>query len=848
MSVKEVTILRRAGKLEEAYDMARRDLNEEPNEWTRMSLFWVLRDIAMKIYVPTQNIEKARTCLNQMKNLLPNMLDDNGAGEIAYHNLHKLILPHANEVKSALELSKTDSNAAYKNITTLFGTDARQLESEFHEDFGWIIYRYMKANTNQLTSVQIRCLLRDYMQLKNERPSLLHSVILNYALTFSNGHSDFNFYKFFILWGAKNLRYEDYQEGMIDDHRVPSLTSRICKVILNSNEDFDVSDFVLRFEQQNVVVEDLRQSYFWKLMNLHKENKLDDLFHSFNYYADNYSCLGPSHWHSEILKIANRFMTNENANKFIPFMIKWNAQGNLRNDDWTKETNEEGTDFPSLAVKSAKKCFEIIKTMPKEMVSDATLIWLKELFKQVKQNNPDDDWSIRNYATICIWHGEIEEAVNLYKTLIIHMGDKYYLWSELANMLLDNENLSIGLLLKAKKLERNEDFLGDIHLNLASLWLKKGYVAIANEELKAYANHRKDKGWNVSEYFNELQAKVTINETKTHYVDFNSYINDAEDYVYGEFEWTDFVITNKWTSEDVERCCLYDGKETHLNIKTKKFPLLKNAKIGDVIQFRYNVIEEKQPNTSYSSWINHTIKVKRTIPLVARKTEKEAWSILPIKYGVIDYVNESKRILHIITQSSEQVFSQYNEKSLPVNSFVKFREYEDKRKDEIHTCVANVESCSPEEALQYMPKRVVVVDDVNYKKKLFHVVLGPGKISDVVRFDQTEIRPNIGDFLRIIYCVKKNKEGKKKIKFLEIQTSETGCKDVKGTVTGRLEIKYRDEYSHSNDKPDFAFIKDFYVHRKLLEKYNITNDCNVVAKVVLGGDNKWKVYDLEINQ
>ena len=846
MSIRDVTNLRKAGNLKEAYDMACRELNEEPNEWTRMSLFWVLRDIAMKKYVPTQNIEKARVCLNQMKELLPNMLDDNGAGEKAYQNLHRLILPNANKVMSALDLSKNDPNEAYKNITTLFGTDARQLESEFHEDFGWIIYRYMKANTNRLTSVQTRCLLRDYMQLKNERPSLLHSVILNYALTFSNGHSDFSFYNFFILWGANNLRYEDYQGGTIDDHHVPSLTSRICKVILNSNKDFDVSDFVSRFEQKDVVVEDLRQSYFWKLMNLHKENRFDDLFRRFNQYAENYSCLGSSHWHSEILKIANRFMIDEYSANFIPFMIKWNATGNLRSEDWVKETNEEGKEFPSLAVKSAKKCFELIKAMNYKKVSDATLIWLKELFKKVMQNEPNDDWSVRNYATICVWHGDVEEAVSLYKTLIVHMGDKYYLWSELANILLDNDKLSIGLLLKAKKLEKNEDFLGDIHLRLASLWLKEGYMSIANNELKAYAAHRKGKGWKVSEYFNELQAKVAISDIKTPYADLNSYMNNAEDYVYGEFEWTDFVITNKWTSEDVERCCLYDGKETHLNIKTKKFPMLKNAEVGDIIQFRCNVIEEEQPNTSYSPWMNHTIKVKRIVPLVARKTEKEAWSILPMKHGVIDYINENKQILHIITQSSKQVFYEYNKKSLPVNSFVKFREYEEKRKDEIRTCVANVEPCSSDEALQHMPKRVVVVDDVNYEKNLFHVVLGPGKISDVVRFDQTEIRPAIGDFLHIIYCIKKNKEGKKRIKFLDIQTSEIGCKDVKGTISGRLELKYRDEYSHSDVKPDFAFIKDFYVHRKLLEKYNITNNCDVIAKIVLGGDDKWKVYDLEI--
>ena len=60
MSIREVTNLRRKGKLKEAYDMARRELNEDPNEWTRMSMFWVLRDLAIKTYVPAQNMEEAR--------------------------------------------------------------------------------------------------------------------------------------------------------------------------------------------------------------------------------------------------------------------------------------------------------------------------------------------------------------------------------------------------------------------------------------------------------------------------------------------------------------------------------------------------------------------------------------------------------------------------------------------------------------------------------------------------------------------------------------------------------------------------------------------------------------------
>lgn len=848
MSVREVSNLRKEGNLKEAYEMAYRELNKEPNEWTRMSMFWVLRDLAMKLYIPSQNIEKAQSCLHKMELLLPQMKDDDGIGEKAYQNLYKLILPNASEIKSSLDLSKTNPNKAYENVTTLFGTDAARLDPKLHEDFGWIIYRYIKANIEIFTSVQTRCLLRDYMQLKNSRPSLLHSMILNFAINFSKDHSDFNFYNFLILWGVNNLRNDDYHDGYSEGHKIPSLTSRICNAILSSKADFNVPEFISKFENQDIIIENLRQAFFWRLINLNKENKLEELYHEFEYYAENYSTLGPSHWHSEILKTAYRLMTNEHANKFIDFFYKWDKTENLRDKDWNKETNEEGNEFPSLAIRCSKKCFDLIKESPKDTIPNEIISWLKTKYTKIYEEHSDDDWNVRNYARICVWCNETEKAIRLYKHLLLHIGDKFYIWEELANLLQGRNDLKIGLLLKAKEVEHNEDFLGEIHLNLALLWAQEGYVTIAKKELEKYITHRKDKGWNVSDHFRHIQAIIETYENKSDYVDFISYINKAEDYVYEGFEWTDFVLTKKWSSDNVERCTLNDGKGININIKTKKFSILKNSEIGNIIQLKYYVTEENKLDTSLSPKMNRTSKIKKTIPLVARMTEKEPWSILPIKYGVIDYVNENKKMLHIITQSSEQTFLEYQNKPLPLNSFIKFREYKEIRNDETRTYIAKVELCSREEALQNMPNRVVVVDDVNREKELFHVVLGPGKISDIIRYNQTEIRPSIGDFLHIVYCIRINKEGKKRIKFLDIKTSDVGCKGVTGTIAGRLELNYIDRFGNYHDEPNFAFVKDFYVHRNLLKKYNIKNDCNVVAKVVLGGDDKWKVYDLELSE
>ena len=852
MSVKDVTRLRKEGRFQEAFSLAKEELNADPNEWTRMSMFWVLRDIALKIHIPDGNMERARVCLNGMGKLLPNMMDDSGIGEKAYQNLYKRVLPNAELIQEVSDMSKTSPIDAYNKIQSQLGTDGSNLDASLHEDLGWIIYRYLKVEVDSLPSVQVRSLLRDYIRLENERPSILHSMILNFALNYAKTHPEFSFYNFFKLWGTENLRSEDYKRQFLNGGEIPSLVSRICRVIMDLNDSFMVSDFVALFgKHAEIVVESLRETYFWKLMSLYKEKSYQELWYAFEKYAEDFPCLGPSHWHSEILNIANRFMSRENDSMLIRFAMQWDGDGNFRDEDWEKVISEDGKEFPCLAVKTAKNCFEYLKKVAKNSMSEKVLAWLQCLYGEIKKHDSDDDWSIRNYATICMWRGETETAISAYKSLLLHMGEKFYLWSELANCvseISEDKALQIGLLLKAKSLEKNEDYIGDIHLKLASLWLTIGHPDVANKELDAYVRHRREKGWRINNLYNDLITAVNSYEGKQEWIDFSEYTQKAEDYVFSDYEKIDFVLTGKWTVDNVERCNFYADKELQFTVKTKRFPILRKTKEGEIISFRCNVVQETVQDYKYASRQHKTITVKKVTPLVAYKSDKDSWSILTTKYGVIDFVNETKCMHHILTQDSEPTFCKYVGKPLSVNTFVKFREYEDKRKDETRICVVGVELCPSDEALPHMRSRIVVVDDVNNSKQLFHVVLGPKLISDIVRFDQTNIRPSIGDFLRITYLIKKNKEGKKRIKFLDIQKTDEECPNVKGTVTGRLELKYREDWfdEEGSRHPDFAFIKDLYVHRNLLRKYNITADCNICAKVVLGGDNKWKVYDLEL--
>ena len=79
---------------------------------------------------------------------------------------------------------------------------------------GWDIYRYMKANIETMNSMEARTLMACYMKMGLEKPSLLHSLMLNIALRMAKRFPDFQFDRFFDMWEYPGIEriigYVDY--------------------------------------------------------------------------------------------------------------------------------------------------------------------------------------------------------------------------------------------------------------------------------------------------------------------------------------------------------------------------------------------------------------------------------------------------------------------------------------------------------------------------------------------------------------------------------------------------------------------------------------------------------------
>jgi hypothetical protein len=311
----------------------------------------------------------------------------------------------------------------------------------------------------------------------------------------------------------------------------------------------------------------------------------------------------------------------------------------------------------------------------------------------------------------------------------------------------------------------------------------------------------------------------------------------AEEFAYSDFDWIELILVDKWKDDNgKERFAFADGKGIELTISKNRFEKLKKLEIGQVINFKIHKQEITKEVEGKFAWEKKkTVKDYKFIPLLAGFSDKGKWSTLEVEYGYIEYINKEKKALHIISYKELEVFHKYESDSFKVGDYVSFRAYTKTIKGEKRTILVDVRAIDKIQALQNFKNRIVVIDDVNYNKNVFHFVLGKGLITGIASLNMTNPHPKVGDFLKVYYAAKKDKKGEKKIVPMLFENTDLVDSELQKSILGELEIK----------EGGFAFVENCYVSEKTLNEYNIIHDCIVSAKAVYTGKaDKWKVYEI----
>lgn len=149
-------------------------------------------------------------------------------------------------------LGRTDLEVLQANGQEQVKETDEQRRQHQATQMGWAIYRRLKeGNVATLPSAEMRQLLMQYLNLEGvQRPSMLHSLLLFVVVRQYSTLNDFNFTKFFEMWGAEFLRPEDWKSAKINGKWLPSLAERVMArlfkqlpsrfhSLVNPNEAFD---------------------------------------------------------------------------------------------------------------------------------------------------------------------------------------------------------------------------------------------------------------------------------------------------------------------------------------------------------------------------------------------------------------------------------------------------------------------------------------------------------------------------------------------------------------------------------------------------------------------------------
>lgn len=827
MGVKEVTQLRKSGNLQAALEMAEADFQQEQNDWTRSALFWVYRDYC-NLALQQNNSADANEWYVKCRDITEQMNQDDNFVSSAMDKLSKALTPHFSEVKQCVEESKDATKVAdaYRQVAEFYRS--QQLAENLHEDFGWVIYRYLKRCFRSLSSIDTRSALFEYMKLKNPRPSLLHSQILNLVSQISEYHTDLKLLPFLQLWGIDNLSYDDLMPSSRDGRTFAPLVDRIISRCFTLGYTLD--KVIVEFCKSPRITEDRIISIFSKEVyyKLYDQRNADDrtFLNTLAPYIEGINSRNVrSENHSKILNsVVWRAKKDENF-PFKTIFEKWGMQS-FRSDDWIRTPGkDEADDFPSLAETA-------IKLYNASLKSSGGIGQASEQFgallEKASISYRDDFQHQRHLGQFYFTHGEPDRALSIYRNLLLTQSN-FYLWQELAEMV-DNDELKIGALAKALSGPEPDEFTGKIHIQLAELLIQQNKFGEAASELNIVEKTYNTKGWNLPGQVTTLRDKLRgVEAVRCNYF---RLIEPIEDYLYQDIPEVDMIAVEQFNDkEGNKRLLLTDGSKVNLPVKMSRFRQLRKAKLGQIFKVRI---------------ANSNGKSK---PLTLKGTEKPLWSILPIEYGYVEYINEGKSVYHILTAKPRQVFLHFKQRGYAKGDFLSFRTYEKEIKGRKELQLVDIVEISPEECLPNFSNGLAAIDNVNEQKGVAHFVFGPSKPSGTIRLSELDFKPEVGQSVHIYYCYREGKDRQKRWSAVKVMQTDQVAHPCIKQITGLLELRYRNpeeadwsEYA----EPDYGFVENCYVAKELLQQHNIKEDTEVNATAVYTGDSKWKVFNFQI--
>ena len=372
----------------------------------------------------------------------------------------------------------------------------------------------------------------------------------------------------------------------------------------------------------------------------------------------------PSLLHSCMLLVANRLADSPGFSS-IAFSRMWGLE-NLQESDWETFTSDQG----HLVSSNAEK---LIQHAAKDAIAGndkGALAYILPYVEEAQKRHPENFWLNLHHARVLFRLNRKQEASDYAIAVAKRKPNEYWIWELLGDLSFsESETLAKSCYCRALLCGAQEGFIGKVRLKLAKLLSNTGLYSEAKYEIEQVVADKEQHGYKLPvdvENFRNSDWYKCVEAVKTNKELYSRNSGEANELLMSNLPWVDATFGMSWRPKD--------------RPTVQKFYIQRNNKVVELSDTaaKYTDLELKTgaPISIRGEWTNdHHFQIYK---VVGRPTG-EFWDVTPATIGVVDHVNQSKKLLHFIVDKKHDGvirFSELNEEfSIGDPIFVRLSEY-----------------------------------------------------------------------------------------------------------------------------------------------------------------------------
>jgi|GEM_PF-6826754 len=401
-----------------------------------------------------------------------------------------------------------------------------------------------------------------------------------------------------------------------------------------------LEQFLRQHRGNNATENALAWEIWWQLNGMLKEDKppAEEIAKLVHRYAQLQTVERPSLIHSRMLEIVAKAARLGVFPKFCAFLHWWGPDKNIRTQDLTSPTNNEGREFPSVV---QHVIFAIGKTIEDEPEEKYVKTALEFLHKYVPQY-PREEWFPYFLGVGLCKVLQLDEALKYLVPFARTKSRDFWVWQKLANCFPTSDKRYLACLCRSVLCgSKKPEFLLNVRQQLASALHKAGYDGEARYEIEALIALRQQHGWKIPDELARLQKEDWFEAAKaTEGMElFRSLSGLADDVLMHDIPWTDALLLAK----DVQ------GEKGPLGIVLVDLPTGTES-----IRLRMNafdVLGELQAGAPISVRVATDGIHKRILALKERAGQP--WDLLPETCAIVTRVNREMGMTSLLLKNGE---------------------------------------------------------------------------------------------------------------------------------------------------------------------------------------------------